>query len=182
VLISGLPGSGKTRLAHRLAPLLGLPVIDKDDILEGLFESKGVGDAAWRRALSRESDAIFQSRALASNGAILVSFWHSPGMPADSGTAVEWLHSLAGRIVQIHCRCDPEIAASRFGQRVRHPGHLDLGKSHAGVLTGLQKLSQLPVPVLGSRIDVDTTQDPDLSSLVHEVRSFLALVRITNMP
>jgi len=49
-------------------------------------------------------------------------------------------------------------------------------------LTGLQKLSQLPVPVLGSRIDVDTTQDPDLSSLVHEVRSFLALVRITNMP
>jgi len=40
VVVSGLPGSGKSVLAQRLSPLLGLPVIDKDDILDRLFEVK----------------------------------------------------------------------------------------------------------------------------------------------
>jgi adenylate kinase family enzyme len=44
VLISGLSGSGKTTLARRLAPALHLPLIDKDDILERLFESKRIAD------------------------------------------------------------------------------------------------------------------------------------------
>ena len=45
VVISGLPGSGKTTLGRRLASVLDLPLIDKDDILDRLFESKGIGDA-----------------------------------------------------------------------------------------------------------------------------------------
>jgi hypothetical protein len=51
VVIAGLPGSGKSWLGHQLAPLLGLPLIDKDDILELRFKTKGVGDSAWRRGL-----------------------------------------------------------------------------------------------------------------------------------
>jgi gluconate kinase len=47
VVISGLPGSGKTTLGRGLASALQLPFIDKDDILNRLFELKGVGNAAW---------------------------------------------------------------------------------------------------------------------------------------
>ena len=36
-----------------------------DDILERLYETKGTGDAAWRRKLSRESDRILQEEATA---------------------------------------------------------------------------------------------------------------------
>jgi adenylate kinase family enzyme len=80
LVVSGLPGSGKSTLAQKLATTLGLPVIDKDQILDRLFESKGVGDATWRRSLSRESDAILEREATSSDGAILVSFWcHSGG-------------------------------------------------------------------------------------------------------
>ncbi len=75
VVMSGLPGRGKTTLARRLAPHLSLPVIDKDEILERLFESQGSGDASWRRRLSRESDALLQAHATNSDGAILVSHW-----------------------------------------------------------------------------------------------------------
>jgi hypothetical protein len=35
VIVSGLPGSGKSTLAQKLAPTLGLPLFDKDTILEG---------------------------------------------------------------------------------------------------------------------------------------------------
>src|ERR1700754_1620515 len=55
IVISGLPGSGKTTLGRHPALALGLPLLDKDAILERLFESKGVRDLEWRRALSRES-------------------------------------------------------------------------------------------------------------------------------
>ena len=63
VLVSGLPGSGKTTLARRISPQLGLPVVDKDDILERLLESRGTGDADVRQALSRESDVILRREA-----------------------------------------------------------------------------------------------------------------------
>ena len=58
IAISGLSGNGKTTLGRRLAPALNLPLIDKDDILDRSFASKGVGDAAWRRTLSRERSDI----------------------------------------------------------------------------------------------------------------------------
>src|SRR4029079_5534788 len=130
VVISGLPGSGKTTLARRLAPALNLPLIDKDDILDRLFESKGIGNAAWRRTLSRESEVILQHEAARSDGAVLVSFWRVPGMPPDSGTPADWLDAPPHHVFNVHCACEVDVAAGRFLQRRRHPGHLD-GESSA---------------------------------------------------
>jgi len=171
VVISGLPGSGKTTLGRQLALALGLPLIDKDDILDALFESKGIGDAAWRRALSRESDAILQREAESSNGAVLASFWRVPGMPADSGTPVDWLRVLSGRIVHVRCVCDPEVAASRFGQRRRHPGHLDDQSSGAELLERIRDVARLPLLDLGDCIDVNTSEVSDVKDLARNIRA-----------
>jgi predicted kinase len=169
VAISGLPCSGKTTLAMRLAPALDLPLIDKDAILEELFETQGVGDGAWRRRLSRESDLRFQNEARASGGAILVSFWHLPGMARDSGTPTAWLSTLAGPFVNVHCACAPEIAAQRFLDRQRHPGHLDNRASAAELLAGLRAISCLGGLEIGRRLDVDTSRKPDVDGLVREI-------------
>jgi predicted kinase len=59
-VISGLPGSGKSTLARCLVPLLDIPVIDKDDFLERLFESQGPGDAPRRRRPT--SDCVHAGR------------------------------------------------------------------------------------------------------------------------
>jgi AAA domain-containing protein len=152
-VISGLPGSGKTTLGRRLAPALDLPLIDKDDILNRLFESKGVGNAAWRRTL-----------------------WRLPGMPSDSGTPTDWLDASLHRVVNVHCACEPEVAAGRFLQRRRHPGHLDGESSSAEVLLSLRKLAQLPLLDIGQRIDVDTSHEPNLADLVRAIRGAQGLL------
>ena len=162
VVLAGLPASGKTTLARRLAPVLGLPVIDKDDFLESDFAARGIGDAGWRRMLSRECDASFQRAALASDGALLVSFWHVPGMAADSGTPSDWVRALPDRVVTVHCRCEPAIAAQRFLGRTRHPGHGDDRRLFDEVEAWLQALDALGRLELGEVVTVDTTREPDV--------------------
>lgn len=171
VVVSGLPGSGKTRLARRLAPALGLALIDKDDILERLFETKGVGDLTWRRALSRESDTILQRDAVVSDGAVLVSFWRQSGMPEDSGTSIEWIAGLSAPVVSVRCVCDVETAAARFIQRTRHPGHLDDGRSHPEILASIRALAVLPAIAVGEQIDVDTSREPELTALMSTIHA-----------
>jgi glucokinase len=166
VVVSGLPGSGKTTLGRRLALALKLPLIDKDDILDRLFDTKGIGDSAWRRTLSRESDAILRRDADAADGAVLVSFWRQPGMPDDSGTPTEWLRKPSTRVVHVHCVCGAETAATRFLQRTRHPGHLDSAASYPEVLASLRALKALPPIAIGERIDVDTSAAPELNALL----------------
>jgi len=165
VVLSGLPCSGKSTLARRLAPALRLPAIDKDSILEELFERRGVGDAAWRRLLSRDSDVLFVAEAKASAGAILVSFWHVPGMPLDSGTPTAWLAELSSRIVEVHCRCAPEIAAERFLRRQRHPGHLD-SASYEEVLRSLRAIPRSGALEIAARVEVDTSQEPRVDDIL----------------
>jgi hypothetical protein len=169
VVVSGLPGSGKSTLARRLALAFDLAVIDKDDVLEGLFESKGTGDAWWRRTLSRESDAILEDLAMASEGAVLVSFWHVPGMPPDFGTSTAWLSRLSGHVIHLHCACAPEVAAARFMQRTRHPGHLDAGRSEAEVMESIRAVARFGSPDIGPRIEFDTSGEAEVDAVLREI-------------
>ena len=174
VVVSGLPGSGKSTLAQRLAPALCLPLFDKDEILESLFESKGMGDVEWRRKLSRESDVIFQTQATTMQGAVLVSHWRLPGMPVNSGTPTVWLSKLSGRIVNVHCQCPAELSAERFIRRNRHPGHLDSERSHGEILASIRGISSLGRLDIGQPIDVDTSHTPDVDAVVRQVHQALA--------
>jgi len=170
VLVSGLPGSGKSTLARRLAQPLHLPVLDKGDILERLFEAEPAVDAVSRRRLSRESDAQLQMQALASDGAILVSFWHVPGMAVNSGTSTAWLSELAAAIVHVECACPPELAARRFFERRRHAGHLDDQRSFDEVLISLHAHARLGHVSIEPRFVVETSRESPVEELLRNIK------------
>jgi gluconate kinase len=171
IVVSGLPGSGKTTLARQLAAGLRLPLLDKDDILEALFEALGIGDADWRQRLSRASDVVLQRLALTSNGAVLTSFWRHPELTTPSGTPTDWLADSSKPVVEVYCRCEPEVAAARYVNRQRHQGHLDSAKRAEDVLSQFRVLAALGPLGVGKLVTVETTNDIDVSRVISDIEA-----------
>jgi glucokinase len=168
VVVSGLPGSGKTTLARQLAPLLDLPVLDKDDFLESLFrratEDHREIDSELRYELSRQADEILIERLKTTARAIVVSFWRRPELSKTAGTPFEWLRELPNS-VEVYCRCDANTAALRFVRRNRHPAHGDESKSFDQTLEQLVELDRLGPLGLPRLVEVDTTLRADAEGL-----------------
>jgi hypothetical protein len=172
IVISGIPGSGKTTLGRQLATSLFWPVIDKDAFLEQLFRKEKEIDTAKRRLLSRKSDDLLREAARREQRAVIVSFWHVPGMPDDSGTPTEWLAASADRIVGVHCACDPAVAARRFVERERHPAHGDSARGLDQLTVEFTGLARLGTPV-DDAIVIDTAQRVDVSALTTAIHARL---------
>jgi hypothetical protein len=173
IVISGLPASGKTTLGYRLAHILGLPLLDKDEILEALFDSLGVGDAQWRNRLSRTADVVLQRLAGQTSGAVLASFWRHPQVTGESGTPTGWLPTLPGKVVEVHCVCAPAIAAARFSTRKRHDGHLDRDKGRDELVADFARLAALGPLGLGPLVEVDTGREVDFDGVLRQVEEHL---------
>jgi predicted kinase len=170
LVVTGLPASGKSTVGAAVAAALGLPFFDKDVILEALFQGLGTGDASWRTRLSRAADEVLRRLALSTDGAVLASWWRHPRSRSLSGTSPEWLSSLPGEIVELHCRCRPETAAERFFARRRHAGHLDDTKSPAQVLAEFEELREHGPLGFGRVVEIDTEQRVDLNVVLRLIQ------------
>jgi adenylylsulfate kinase-like enzyme len=169
ILVTGLPASGKTTLGRRLAAALSWPYLDKDDFLEALFESQGVGDEQWRRRLSIEADKQFETTALEQTNTVLVSHWRPRGR-ADTGTPTDWVNRRFHCTVEVYCECDPELAARRFVSRTRHPGHLDKTKPEEAVLSWMHDMAALYPLSSAKVIRVSSISDISIHDVVDEIR------------
>jgi predicted kinase len=161
VVVSGLPASGKTAVATPLARALGVPLLSKDAIKESLFDALGFGGWEWSKTLNRAADAAMVRVAQDLNGAVLDNFWRAL-------TAEELLSPLPRPIVEVFCRCDPEVAYDRFRSRVRHPGHADDARDDDSARASFFS-HDLPLRMLGRVVEVDTEQPVGIASLAVEV-------------
>lgn len=172
-MVSGLPGAGKTTVATALAHELGLPLIDKDDLLEALFEGFQAVDLELRQTLSRDSDRVLARTAQASRGAVLVSFWRRPGAEGGAGTPCDWIAELSEAVVEVFCDCPPAVAERRFRARRRHRGHHDRARL-AELGPQLRALAAQGPLGIGALVRVDTEAPVDPAVLAAEVRTQLS--------
>jgi len=169
VVVTGLPASGKSTIARQISAALALPLLDKDEILESLFDELGIGDAAWRATLSRAADRILVTLARRTHAAVIVSWWRHPSSSAQSGTSPQWLMSLQPAPVEVHCRCAAEVAVERFFARRRHAGHLDASKDRSHELGRFEQAAFLGPLAFGPCIEVDTNGVVDVDGLIQRL-------------
>lgn len=173
IVVTGLPGSGKSTIGKRVADAFDLDFLDKDDYLERLFRERGTGDSDWRKKLSRESDDLFRRDALRLKSAVLVSHWRPIGSKSLSGTPTEWLNEQFSNVVELYCVCSAEEAARRFINRMRHPGHLDHQRSPEEILESMIAYQRALPLSLGALECIETGADIPLDKIIDRLSKYV---------
>jgi predicted kinase len=161
VIVTGLPGSGKTTLSKKLAKKLNLPLINKDAIKELLFDCLGWKDREWSKKLGVATfDLLYyimEAQMKAEKSFIVESnFKHE----FDSKKFLALKKKYYFKPIQIICETKGEIIYRRFKRRVelgnRHPGHRDELVCEE-IKNNLLKGDYKSLQIGGKIIKVDTT-------------------------
>ncbi len=179
IIVTGLPCTGKTTIARKLAAELGLLLLSKDDIKERLFDSLGWSDREWSKKLSLATMALlfYLIELELQAGHSLIA--EAPFYPTDHAESLNRMRQKATfQPLVIECAADGKLLLQRFIRRSeageRHPGFVDsLCYGEVETLFSLPKPE--PLPIDGTRIELDTNDfnKVDLNGLVSRVRSEL---------
>lgn len=179
VIVHGPPGAGKSVLARSLAPKLGLPLFDRDDFKDAMFDALGWSDVEWSHKVgvaSWQLLTICVERLIDAQCSVIVD---SNFRPADP--IVARLRALADARacypIEVYCFAREEVLFERFRQRqvdgVRHAGH----RGYADLETFTDDLLRRrhgPLDLGGPTLLIDTTAAwPDADAVAEWLNSSL---------
>ena len=130
IVITGLPGTGKTTLSKHLADALSVPLIAKDAIKEIMYDTIGWSDKEFSGKLARATFVIIEyviEENLRTSRSIMVESNYAPKLASKQFQ--EWQEQYGCVITQIVCRTDLDVLAQRYLDRIKrgqsHEGHID---------------------------------------------------------
>jgi hypothetical protein len=149
--------------------------VAKDTIKDALMSVLPVPDAESSKLIGRASIAAMLAVAAdAPHGAVLECNFHR-------SRALDELRHLPGAIVEVFCRCDRDVAATRYLDRAasRHPGHFDSIRSIDELWT-----EDVTQPVAGGWpvLEVDTNQPLHVTSVAASIQRRPLLCRCARTP
>ncbi|MBR4863588.1 MAG: ATP-binding protein [Oscillospiraceae bacterium] len=129
IILAGMPATGKSTLASRLQARFGYPILEKDNIKEGLFDTLGFSCYAEKRALDVAANEVLL-RCLKAMVKAKRSVIVDNNFDAASGEKLGQLLKEAGQdcnVVTVFLNGDPQVLYERYvardSQGLRHLGH-----------------------------------------------------------
>ena len=167
MVVSGAPGAGKSTLAGPLAERLGLPLIGKDHIKETLHDHlpEGPDRMVWSKHLGAASMELIWTLASHAPAAVLESNFYPKSEYQRSKLA-----GLGAPLVEVYCRCSPQLAAERYAAR-----HVGRHRTHISGEITAEQLADFDRPIaLGPVIEVDTAEPVDVEAIALRIEAELA--------
>ena len=129
IIISGLPGTGKTTLAKKISDEFDLPMISMDEVKEVMWDTMGHEfDFEFSDKLGRTAfELVFHYiDANLSKGVSMIVEAHFS--PERNNERINKLKEKYGvQLIQIYCDCETEALRKRFKERMTkdsyHKGH-----------------------------------------------------------
>jgi len=160
VVVSGPPASGKSSLAPALAAALDLPLLAKDVIKDALVHALGAPDLPRSRELGRAAVHVLLAVARTAGRGVLEGVWF------DHARAP--LAALPGPVVEVFCRCPPDVLRARYAARStgRGAGYFDLDRDPDELWN-----PEVGTPVAGGWpvLEVDTSETVDIPALATRI-------------
>lgn len=167
ILMAGMPGSGKSTIAHQLGRELGLAVIDKDVILTALLEAS-VPEASAQPGSYR---AMFAIAASLLHQQLSVVVDSPAAFPETVRIARKICDQTSARLVAVLCSAEQDVRNERVARR------RSLRSQPAGVSTtsgtARERFTHLP----GDTIEIDTMAPLDVA-----VREAVETIRVRIAP
>ncbi len=179
IIVHGLPATGKTTIAQRLAHDLSLPLASKDVFKETLFDTLGWHDRAWSQQVGRASIALlfrYMESLLAAGCSCIVECNFTAAIATPEFLALH--ERFPYELLEIVCRCDGHVLVERFKRRAetgaRHPGHVD-HQLEIELEPRLQRGTTESLHIGGQVVTLDTTDwsAVDYAALLATIRQAL---------
>jgi predicted kinase len=163
VVVTGVPGAGKTGLATALAERLGIALVSLDEIKEELAVEAEDTPREWLRY---DAEAELLRRLEAFDGEAVVDIWIAPRR--DTERIRDLLKPWWDRVVEVRCQVPAVVAVERYAAREREWPHLPADEE---TLTRIRDAADHPEALGAPRtVVVDTTRPVDIGDVVTAVR------------